>query len=62
MLFRSMFEAIDKKSEMQLRHYVIPPVLKKLDDDIPLEYLNESRITSICFIKINLKPLEPGAP
>ncbi|ODN03429.1 Adenylate cyclase type 10 [Orchesella cincta] len=44
--------AVDRKPENLMRPFVIPPVLRKLDDDIPLEYLNESRVVCICFIHV----------
>lgn len=44
--------ALEKKAESYLRLFIIQPVLRKVDDEIPLEYLNESRNVSICFIQI----------
>lgn len=44
--------AVDRKPEAIMRPFVIPPVLRKLDDDIPVEYLNESRVVCICFIQL----------
>jgi adenylate cyclase 10 len=41
-----------------MRRFIIPPVLRKVDDDIPLEYLNESRMVCICFIRIDTVPIK----
>lgn len=43
---------VEKKPEAIMRPFVIPPILRKLDDDIPVEYLNESRVVCICFIAL----------
>lgn len=40
-----------------MRRFIIPPVLRKVDDDIPLEYLNESRMVCICFIHVDTVPI-----
>lgn len=50
-------DIIEHKSEDFMRRFVIPPVLRKLDDDIPLEYLNESRMVCISFIHIDTVPI-----
>ncbi|CAG7835347.1 unnamed protein product [Allacma fusca] len=44
--------------EDRLRKYVIPPVIKKLDNDVPLGYLNESRMVSIVFIHVDYGVIE----
>ncbi|XP_043231991.1 adenylate cyclase type 10-like isoform X1 [Amphibalanus amphitrite] len=44
--------AVPSSMEAKLTPYVIPPVLKKLADDQPLEYLSEMRQVSIVFCQL----------
>jgi len=49
--------SIEIKDEDFMRKFVLPAVLKKLDDDIPLEYINESRNICICFIHVETQAM-----
>jgi hypothetical protein len=51
-------EFIENKSEDFMRRFILPPVLRTLDDDIPLEYLNESRMVCISFIHVDTIPID----
>jgi adenylate cyclase 10 len=50
-------EWAETKSEDFMRKFVIHPVLKKLDDEIQLEYLNELRIICLCFIHVETEQM-----
>ncbi|XP_071790978.1 adenylate cyclase type 10-like isoform X1 [Asterias amurensis] len=46
------FRSSTDDEKARLRLYIIKPVLQKIDDDLPLEYLSEMRQVSIVFINL----------
>ncbi|XP_033119981.1 adenylate cyclase type 10-like [Anneissia japonica] len=52
----AVFRPPSKKEKEVLRKYVIKPVLKKIEDGQPLEYLSEMRQVSVVFINIIFVP------
>ncbi|CAH1791954.1 unnamed protein product [Owenia fusiformis] len=54
---KSVLTSMDKQTEDAVRLYIARPVLKKLDDDQPLEYLSENRQVSIVFMNMVLAPV-----
>ncbi|XP_071962575.1 adenylate cyclase type 10-like [Antedon mediterranea] len=51
-LRQAIFRPPSKREKAVLRKYVIQPVLKKIEDGQPLEYLSEMRQVSVVFINI----------
>ncbi|XP_063957938.1 adenylate cyclase type 10-like [Lytechinus pictus] len=51
----AVFVSPTDDEKARLRKYIIKPVLQKIDDDMPLEYLSEMRQVSVVFINLIFK-------